>query len=68
MFVDKDGSVSGQDGVWGTVLSNKPFHVTGECKLRSNWNMAYCPYMYGSVSNDYAEYWTFLYFGLLVGL
>lgn len=32
-----------------TIVTNKPFLLTGKCKIRSGWNAAYCPHVYGKV-------------------
>ena len=47
MFTDADGSVTGT--AMQTITRNDPFLLTGDCKLRPNWNMAYCPHTYGVV-------------------
>ena len=47
MFTDADGSVTGT--ALQTITRNDPFLLTGDCKLRPNWNMAYCPHTYGVV-------------------
>ncbi|XP_061186958.1 cell migration-inducing and hyaluronan-binding protein-like [Saccostrea echinata] len=36
-----------------TLVLNIPFHVTGQCKVRNSWNIAYCPYNYGEIQAIY---------------
>ena len=37
------------------VVRPRPFFVTDQCKLRSNWKMAECPHMFGKVSHEMAS-------------
>ncbi|XP_063411187.1 cell migration-inducing and hyaluronan-binding protein-like [Mytilus trossulus] len=36
-----------------TVLSPEAFHMTEECKIRSNWNFGYCKHAYGKLAIKY---------------
>ncbi|XP_061181065.1 cell migration-inducing and hyaluronan-binding protein-like [Saccostrea echinata] len=38
-----------------TIVTNKPFLLTKECKIRSGWNAAYCPFLYGKVLVTYTD-------------
>jgi len=33
-----------------TIVRAEPFHMTDECHLRDNWNMAWCCQVFGMVS------------------
>lgn len=61
-FRDINYSVTGLDSNGGvvTVLNGFPLHLTSDgCKIRSNWNFAYCNHAYGSVSiNVHCKYLT----------
>ncbi|XP_062611584.1 protein DDB_G0287365-like [Saccostrea cucullata] len=56
MFTLKDvgNSLTQEQGTSDmTLVTNHPFHTTGECKLRNSWDMAYCPYNYGGIKFMY---------------
>ncbi|XP_022330330.2 cell surface hyaluronidase CEMIP2-like [Crassostrea virginica] len=46
---DINNGLIGSTGSQVTLVQNSAFQVTGQCKVRDNWNAAYCPYNYGEI-------------------
>ena len=44
IFVDKDGSVTGEQGA--SVVPNTPFFTTASCEVKTEWNASVCPETY----------------------
>ncbi|CAG2235555.1 TEME2 [Mytilus edulis] len=38
-----------------TVLSPEAFHMTEDCKIRSNWNFGYCEHAFGKLAIQYSS-------------